>query len=129
MLDRLHDLKTRGGLCLVALLMWLVFSVATLVAIALIPIRTVGYFVTGRESLREKVKIVGKALDQVMNAQFFNGNPKETVSSHAGRWLTEDPENAPRWAFQVDWITNKFEKNHVFKAIEEPFKGLPLDVT
>ncbi|MCC6531516.1 MAG: hypothetical protein IT531_03125 [Burkholderiales bacterium] len=96
------------------------------VLLVVLPLRVVAYAFVGGDNLRSSIKIPGKALDQLVNATYFGGHPKETISSHAGRWLTEAPERAPRWAHVIAWLTNIAEKDHVIKAIEAPFKGLPL---
>jgi hypothetical protein len=107
--------------------MWLAFTVPILpFLLFVLPIRIVRYAITGDPDHRAAVKLPGKALDQLCNAAYFSGHPKETISSHAGRWLTQSPGDAPRWARVIAWLTDLFEDNHVFKAIEQPFLGQPL---
>ena len=117
----------RLGEAFAAALMWLLFTIPMLpVLVVVLPLRILWYTLTGDATMREKVAIPGKALDQLVNATYFGGHPKETVSSHAGRWLTEAPDRAPGWVRVIAWLTNLFEKDHVVKAIEEPFIGMPL---
>lgn len=120
-------MKKQLGVAFAAALMWVAFTVPMLpVLLALLPIMIVLYAITGKVSVRDRVKTIGKALDQLVNATYFSGHPKETISSHAGRWLTEAPERAPKWVFVISWLTNLFEENHCIKAIEAPFVGMPL---
>lgn len=117
----------RLGEALAATLMWLAFTAMALPVILLaFPFWIVRYAVTGKPEHREAVKSHGKALDQLINSAVFGGNPKETLSSHAGRWLTEAPERAPWWVTVVDRLTGIAEHDHVIKAIEAPFVGSPL---
>ncbi len=120
-------MKRRLGEALVAVLLWVIFGVGGLVVLVLFPLMVGRYVLTGNAAHREAVKNRGKALDQLFNVTFFGGNPKETLSSHAGRWLTEAPERAPWWVKVVATITGWVEKDHVHKAIERPFVGMPLE--
>lgn len=120
-------MKRRIGEAVAASLMWLVFTIPMLpVLLFVLPARIAMYVLTGDQRLRERIQLPGKALDQLVNATYFGGHPKETVSSHAGRWLTEAPDRAPRWVRVIAWLTNLFEQDHVVKAIERPFLGMPL---
>lgn len=120
-------MKKRLGRAFAAFLMWLAFTLPTLpVLILVLPLRILLYAITGNEELERRIKVPGKALDQFCNAEFFGGHPKETISSHAGRWLIEAPDRAPRWVHVIDWLTGLFEKDHCEKAIEAPFIGMPL---
>jgi len=119
-------MKKRIGESIAATFMWIIFGVGAVVVLVAFPLLILRYAILGTEDARNDVKLPGKALDQLFNSFFFAGNPKETLSSHAGRWLSEAPERAPWWAHVVDRITGLFEENHVFKAIEKPFIGLPL---
>lgn len=121
-----RPLTKRLGEAIAALLLWLVFTLMALPALLVFPLLVLRYVVTGRIEHRDRVKDIGKALDQFCNAAYFDGHPKETISSHAGRWLHEHGPHAPWWAHLVERLTHPFESNHVFKAIEEPFLGMPL---
>jgi hypothetical protein len=105
-------------------LFWIAFSIPVLLAIITLPFFILA-FACGAENLRPWVYRVGKALDQTSNAALFGGNPKETVSSHAGRWIVSG-RNMPAWVPVVDRATGIFEDDHCVKAIEEPFLGESL---
>ena len=121
-------MKKRLGEAFAATLMWLIFTMMALPVLLLaFPWWIVRYAVTGSADAREAVKQPGKALDQFCNCSYFAGHPKETISSHAGRWLFEKHGlPIPWWADVVARITDEFEPGHVFKAIEAPFLGRPL---
>jgi len=126
-MDERRPIKKRLGEAFAALLMWAFFGAATMLLIAVFPLLILRYVLTGTAEARDAVKLPGKALDQVVNCAFFGGHPKETVSSHAGRWIFQRPDDAPWWAHAVDRITGWFEEAHVIKAIEAPFLREPLD--
>lgn len=122
-----RPLQKRLGEAIAALLMWFVFGIGALILLVALPLLILRYVIVGTDSARSHVKLPGKALDQLCNATFFGGNPKETISSHAGRWLSE-PHGlpVPWWVSVVERITDVFEKDHVITAIEAPFRGQPL---
>lgn len=120
-------MKKRLGESVAALLMWAFFGSAIVLLLSAFPLLILRYVIVGTESARNAVKLPGKALDQVVNCAYFGGNPKETLSSHAGRWLFEQHSlPVPWWVGVVEKITGLFEKDHVIKAIEAPFLGQPL---
>ena len=122
-----RPIKKRLGEAIAALLMWAFFGAATLFLLVAFPLLIIRYIVTGKPGHRDAVKLPGKALDQVVNCAYFSGHPKETISSHAGRWLFEKHGlPVPWWAEVVARITDVFEEDHVIKAIEAPFLGQPL---
>ncbi len=107
-------------------LFWLVFGTGTLITVLIgQPLGIIAYALTGSDGIRDWVYRTGKATDQLCNAAFFGGNPKETISSHAGRWVLSGRDVPARFRL-VRWITDKFEQNHVLFAIESPFMGEPL---
>lgn len=122
-----RPLKKRLGEAVAVMLMGAFFGFMTLVFLAIMPLLVLRYIVTGTEAARDDVKSPGKALDQLVNAAFFRGHPKETLSSHAGRWIFVRPNDAPWWAHVVEKVTGVFEHDHVLKAIEAPFLNEPLD--
>jgi hypothetical protein len=68
-----------------------------------------------------------RLLDRIGNAVFFDGQIGETISSHTGRWFTDISGRPIPWRFRVvKWVTDKFEKNHVIRVVDESFKGTPL---
>ncbi len=117
----------------VAVLMWIYFSTGLILMIVLQALGIVAWLFTGNKKIEEWVKVTGKASDQCNNAAFYHGHPKETISSHAGRWYRAYINNeveeylVPDWVFMVDRITDIFERDHVLKAIEKPFEDQPLD--
>lgn len=115
----------RLALFIAGSLMFIVFGIGTIVALPLIAIALVVYLITGSEWCAEYVGFRGKSLDQVCNAYWCGGHPKETVSSHAGRWIVSG-RPLPTWVRVVRVVTDVFEKDHCVKAIEEPFRNLPL---
>jgi hypothetical protein len=116
--------KARFGVAAAALLMWILFTLGTIVICALQPFAIVLWAVTGNQFLRGWVYRTGKGTDQVNNAGWFAGDHKETISSHVGKRYYQHfkfPTNlyAPTPAMRVvRWLTDKFEPQHVFKAIE-----------
>jgi hypothetical protein len=123
-------ISKRLGKAFAAFLMWLIFGLVALVTIVLQLLGILIWMATGRQSIYDWVKDTGKAIDSLANAAVFRGHPKETVSSHAGRYIQRervDPTRpAPRWARFVAWLTGLFEPDHTVKAIEESFRELPL---
>lgn len=140
-----RPLQKRLGEAIAALLMWFVFGIGALILLVALPLLILRYVIVGTDSARSHVKLPGKALDQVVNCAFFGGHPKETLSSHCGRYFEakygnpyegiqpSEPreriswwEDIPWWAHVVRWVTDIAEKDHVLKAIERPFRGMPL---
>jgi len=108
------------------MIFWLAFAPAALLTILLQPLLILIYAV-GNDHIRDWIYRTGKAIDQLDNASIFGGHPKETISSHTGRWLLDTSGRPIPLKFRfVNWLTNLFEKDHCIKAIEEPFKNLPL---
>lgn len=112
-----------------ALLMHLVFGLSFALSwIATFPILLI-WIISGNEVIKDWIYSFGKAEDQAMNASMFGGDPKETVSSHAGRWIQKrisDDIVVPRWVRLVKWFTDIFSMEHVLNSIEQPFEDLPL---
>jgi len=101
------------------LLFWVAFGIPVLMSLIVLPLFILAY-ACGAENIRPWVYRVGKALDQTSNAVLFGGHPKETVSSHAGRWIVSG-RDMPLWVPVVDYATGIFEAEHCVKSIEEPF--------
>lgn len=105
-------------------LFWIAFAPVAIVGILLQPL-TILIYAFGNDNIRAFIYRTGKALDQFDNALLFGGHPKETISSHVGRWLVSG--RPVPWKFRtVAWLTNLFEKDHCIKAIEVPFLREPL---
>lgn len=111
---------------------WFVFVIPGVLCLILQPVG-IAVYALGNDNIRAWIYRTGKALDQFNNAAWFGGNPKETISSHTGRWYQAEhrtngavPLAIPlRFQF-VKWLTDLFEIDHVLKAIEEPFNDEPL---
>lgn len=125
-----YSVRVRLGKAAASFFLWLAFCTGLLLVIPLQLLAIIFWTITGKPWLYDWVKRTGKGTDGVNNAAWFEGTAKETISSHAGRYLLRERETgagAPTWVYVVDEITNLVEKDHCVKAIEEPFKNLPLD--
>jgi hypothetical protein len=129
----------RFALFFAGLFMLVVFGIGAVASLPIFACALAWFLVSGSDEAREFVGFKGKALDQVCNAVYFGGHPKETVSSHAGRFYeakygnrykgrpASDPDiEIPLWAKAVHAVTEIAEKGHVLKAVEEPFLSLSL---
>lgn len=118
---------SRAAAVFVAICFWIVFTPITWLGASLLIVPILLYWF-GIGNLRNFVYRVGKAEDQLINALLFGGNPKETVSSHTGRWIKRGrPDVRARFLFVfVEWLTGRFEKDHCTNAIEEPFNNEEL---
>lgn len=120
----------RLGKAFAAAIMLVVFGVGSILAMPLVAAAIVVYAMTGSEWCEMYVGFRGKSFDQVVNTYWFNGHPKETVSSHAGRWLLAldagEVKAVPLWVSVVDFVTDLAEKNHCRKSVEQAFFGMPL---
>lgn len=119
----------------IGLLMWAIFALSALAVLVLQPVGILVYVATGNERIRDWVYRTGKAVDQLANAAWFHGHPKETVSSHAGRWLRAEglglaldakTTSVPSWVLAVRWLTDLVDAGHVRRAIETQFLDEPL---
>lgn len=112
----------RTATALMGLIFWLAFTPLCVLVVALLPLPIFLYWAR-IGNLRNAVYRIGKAEDQLLNAALLGGNPKETISSHVGRWvLKRRPDVGRRWMFVfVERITNAFEPDHCVKAVEAPF--------
>jgi hypothetical protein len=133
-------MKKRLGKAAAAAVMLFAFGLGSLLALPCVAVALLGFAVTGREGFGRYVSYRGKSFDQVCNTYWFNGHPKETISSHAGRYFeakygnpykgrpATDPELViPRWARAIAWLTNLAEADHCLKAVESAFVGMPLE--
>lgn len=124
--DYLLGVRSRLKASVVGLLFWLVFTVPALAALALQLVGIVVYVLTGSAFVRNWVYQTGKGIDGFNNAAWFAGSPKETISSHTGRWYASGRADIPKRFRFVRWLTDLFERGHAVRAIEEPFKDFPL---
>lgn len=122
----------RVKLLFAALFMLIVFLLIIIVGVVLTIIFLIGYLITGSAWLRSRVTNFGIGLDQAANVVFMDGNPKETISSHAGRYYEAKYGNpykgrpATRPGLVIPWqavavctVTNLGEKDHVLNAVEQ----------
>jgi hypothetical protein len=103
---------------------WIAFAPIAIVGILLQPL-TILIYALGNENIRAFIYRTGKALDQFDNALLFGGEPQETISSHAGRYILSGQPMPWKFRF-VKWLTDKFEYNHCVGAVEDVFKDSPL---
>ena len=111
---------------LMALIFWLVFGLGVVVTLLGQLGGIILFAFSGDEALRDWIYRTGKGTDGINNAAWFGGNPKETISSHTGRWYASGRADIPLKFRFVKWLTDRFEQDHVLKAIEQPFEGEPL---
>jgi hypothetical protein len=114
----------RLKIVIVGFLYWLVFGVGTILTIIKQFFGIIKYAITGDEKERDWVTRTGQGLDGVCNADYFDGDPRETISSHTGRWVESGEPIPPKFKF-VNWLTGLFQPNHAVRSIEEPFRGTP----
>ena len=115
-----------------ALIMLVLFLLVIAGGVIAVLVFIVGYVATGSDWLRSRVTSFGQALDSAANVPFMDGHPKETVSSHAGRYFEAKYGNAykgrpatqpalviPWQAKFVRWLTDLAEPDHVLRAVED----------
>lgn len=83
------------------------------------------YLCNGSDVVRSWVTGTGQGIDGVNNAAWFGGDPRETISSHTGRWIISTQPMPLKFRF-VHWLTDLFETDHCVKAISSPFLKEPL---
>lgn len=119
-------MSARAKQAILGFLFWLAFGVPVVLALIFLPFAIIAY-ACGADNIRPWVYRTGKALDQTVNAALFGGHPKDTVSSHCGRWYIDTSGRRIPLRFKlVKWLTGLFEQDHAIKAIEEPFLNEPL---
>lgn len=121
-MTKLTVLRTIAGL-----LMYVPFMIMSMIELWLVvPVCMLLYAFGGNQWAQERVFRSGKSLDQLCNtAWFWKGHWKETISSHIGRIMVKYGDRAPWQAKTVAYLCGLVEKDHVYKAIEEPFKDYP----
>lgn len=107
------------------LLFWLVFTMSGILTFMCQFCGIFKYLLTGSEIEKKWVTSTGQGSDGPSNASWFGGDPRETISSHTGRWI-QSGQPMPRKFRFVAWLTNLFEQDHAVKAIESAFKNQPL---
>ena len=118
-------MKSRIGKALAAFLMLIFFIFGAIVGIIVSCGNILWWIFSGKDSEEDYIYRVGKAMDQVTNAALFAGHPKETISSHVGRWIVSGKQ-MPWWATAIDWITNLVDTDHCVDGIEEEYLNEPL---
>lgn len=106
----LKALRALLALFLLALL-WLGAALGMLAAILVLP------WLIKREP---SVWAAWEVIDRLCNVVIFRGNPRETVSLHAGRLLRAEDHggpHAPRWAHWVDRMTSIVDDDHVRDSV------------
>ena len=131
----------RLKIAIAALVMLVLFLTIIIPAAIAVPFLLVVYIFAGSDWLRSRVTSFGQGLDGAANVVFLDGHPKETISSHVGRWYEKKYGNAyegrppsipdlviPWRARFVKWLTDKGEPDHVYKSVEQwaVDKGVPL---
>lgn len=129
----------RVGLFLAGAFMLIVFGVGAVVSLPMFALALVWFLLTGSVAAEAFVGFRGRALDQLCNAVYFNGDPRETISSHCGRYYeakygnpykgrpATHPDLVIPWSVQfVHRLTSLAEKDHVLRAVQAPFVGMPL---
>jgi hypothetical protein len=100
------------------------------------------FLLTGNEWMQKVVVNFGIAEDQAFNVVLLGGHPKETTSSHVGRYYEAKygnpyknrpiPTNPglviPITVQFLNWITGLAETDHALKAVEQWAidQGVPL---
>lgn len=124
MIDRL-----RIGLA--ALVMWLAFGLIVIPVWIVFPLGVAWWVWKNRNGLRDRLTRFGQALDECANVVLFDGDPRETVSSHVGRMysvkygnpdkgilITQPNFVIPMMARVVKFLTDQFAPQHVYKSVE-----------
>jgi prepilin-type processing-associated H-X9-DG protein len=122
----------RLGIAFAAMVMWLLFGAVVWVTFVLFPLLTVAWVLRDSDWLRTRLTRYGQALDSAANVTFLDGHPKETISSHVGRYYTikygnpyktiyaSDPLLFLPWqCVFVKWLTDLAESDHVYHAVEQ----------
>jgi hypothetical protein len=117
-------MSARAKQVVIGLLFWIVFAIPAVLCLLLQPVGILLYAL-GNDNIRAWVYRTGKAIDQFNNAAWFGGDPKETISSHTGRYILSGKTLPWRFEF-VAALTDLFEPAHCVNAVEEPFKDQPL---
>lgn len=126
-------MKKRFGICVAAIVMLVLFVIVIAVAVLCVPPLMLAYFIGGSEWIYKRVGAFGQGLDQAANVPFMDGHPKETISSHAGRYfeavygnpfkgriVPSNPTVVIPWQAKfVKWLTDLAEKDHVLHAVEQ----------
>lgn len=126
------EMSKRLLVAFAAMVMWLAFGLVVGAAFIVFPVLTAVWVCNGSEWLRDRLTKYGQALDSCANVPFLDGHPKETISSHVGRFYTARYGNAykllpatnpdlviPWQCVFVRWLTDKGEPDHVYKAVEQ----------
>lgn len=127
-----HTFWKRCAIAIAVMVMWISFGLVVWVGFVLVPFAVVAYVCRESEWLYKRIGGYGQALDSCANTLFMDGHPKETISSHCGRYYetkygnlyknrpATNPEVVLPWqAIFVKWLTDIGEVDHVYKAVEQ----------
>lgn len=126
-------MKKRLGICFAALVMLVLFVIVIAAAVVVTLPLLVVYLFNASAWLYDRIGKFGQALDSCANVPFLDGHPKETISSHVGRFYeakfgnpyklrpyATQPDVVIPWQAQfVKWLTDLAEKDHVLHAVEQ----------
>ncbi len=125
-------MKKRLAIAFAAIVMLICFLTVIVGALVALPLFILGYVITGSDWLYARIGAFGHGLDSCANVPWLDGHPKETISSHTGRFYeakygnpykkrpATNPDQVIPWqAAFVKWLTDKAETNHVYKAVEQ----------
>lgn len=115
----------RIKVAILGLLFWVVFGIGAILTLICQLFGILIYAVTGSDAVRAWVTKTGQGTDGLNNAAWFGGDPRETISSHTGRWIASGKPVPLRFRF-IHWLTNLFEEDHAVKSIQAPFRNEPL---
>lgn len=122
----------RIKIVIAAIIMLVLFLAVIIPAAISVPFLLAAYVLTGSDWLRSRVTSFGQGLDGAANVVLMDGHPKETISSHAGRFYeakygnpyegrpATQPDLVIPWQARfVHWLTNLAEPGHVLKSVEQ----------
>lgn len=123
----------RAKLVLAASVMMFFFVPIVMVGIVIAVIMLVSYLFRDSQWVYKRLVAFGSALDQASNVVLFDGDERETISSHVGRFYEAKYGNPIKgrpgatdtllvlpWQCEfVKWLTDLGEPDHVYHAVEQ----------
>lgn len=122
----------RIAIAFAAMVMWVLFGIEVWIAFIAFPVLCLAWIFNSSDWLQQRLTSYGQALDSCANVVFMDGHPKETISSHVGRFyearygnpykgreMTRPDLVMPWQALFVKWLTDFAETDHVLKAVEQ----------